>query len=179
MDRPPGCQSDGPALKAHRGKRLNFTPCGLSYGHLAQRARAAALAISDRRVGVSLAARARPPLGPPSLPSMTAAGFFPSSGFFWPVACCTMSKANVLVSRLVACFAMGSWSHRGREASRLRNFKLNHYRRERALHVPLRVTSSTFRRRVLPPRVGFAILSSGMLPAYRRPTRQKPGIFNT
>ena len=47
----------------------------LTAAHLAA---AAFLAISDRCFGVSLAALALPPFCPPSLPSSTAAGFFPS-----------------------------------------------------------------------------------------------------
>ena len=41
-----------------------------------QRTRTALRAISDLRSGESLAARALPPLRPPSLPKATAAGFF-------------------------------------------------------------------------------------------------------
>jgi hypothetical protein len=44
----------------------------------AQRAAAAFLAMAVRRIGVSFAALALPPLRPPSRPRVTAAGFF-----FW------------------------------------------------------------------------------------------------
>jgi hypothetical protein len=73
-----------------------------SFG-LAQRAAAAALAISCRCNGLSFAARAAPPLFPPSLPSATAAGFFclgvtGSSGAS-PVAISTISFASWFASR--------------------------------------------------------------------------------
>jgi len=54
---------------------LEVAYCSPLLPHLAT---AAFLAISDRCSGVSLAALAFPPFWPPSLPSSTAAGFFPS-----------------------------------------------------------------------------------------------------
>jgi ATP-dependent protease HslVU (ClpYQ) peptidase subunit len=49
-----------------------------SPNHFFQRARAAFLAIAERFLGESFAARARPPFDPPSLPRATAAGFLPA-----------------------------------------------------------------------------------------------------
>jgi hypothetical protein len=49
-----------------------------------QRARAARLAICDRFLGESFAARALPPFGPPSFPIATACGFFSRAGG-WPL----------------------------------------------------------------------------------------------
>ena len=49
-----------------------------------QRARAAFLAMSERRFALRLAALALPPFDPPSRPSATAAGFFsPLAVIFW------------------------------------------------------------------------------------------------
>jgi hypothetical protein len=48
---------------------------------LAQRALAAILAIADRRLALSFAALAFPPLEPPNFPSATAAGFLLRGGF--------------------------------------------------------------------------------------------------
>ena len=56
---------------------MTFCEC---HSDLFHRAAAAFLAIALRLVADSFAARALPPLAPPSRPSATAAGFFPSSG---------------------------------------------------------------------------------------------------
>lgn len=74
------------------------------YGYLIFHLDFAALrAISVRLLLVKAAARAGPPLAPPSLPRATAAGFFPSSAFVsggaFPVAMSTISFASWFESR--------------------------------------------------------------------------------
>jgi hypothetical protein len=68
-----------------------------------QRVAAAFLAISVRFFFDKLAARAFPPLSPPSRPSATAAGFFPSSvlvsGGAFPVAMSVINLASWFASR--------------------------------------------------------------------------------
>ncbi len=66
-----------------------------SYGVFFQRARAAFLAIADRRLAESLRALAAPPLRPPSFPRATAAGFL-AGGV--PVRAATASKAATFSS---------------------------------------------------------------------------------
>lgn len=73
------------------------------YDFFFQRAAAARLAISLLLFLLSMAARALPPISPPSLPKATAAGFLPSSGRSWgvdsPFASSTMALASWLMSR--------------------------------------------------------------------------------
>jgi len=76
----------------------------LGVSGLLHRASAAFLAISRRRSGVRLAARAGPPLAPPRRPSAAAWGFFSGRLGFWrsassPVASSTMLAASRLRSR--------------------------------------------------------------------------------
>jgi len=75
LPRPP------PAVKLNLSKAsgpsiYGFPSPRLARFALAQRARTAFLALSDRSWGVSLAALARPPFFPPFRPSATACGFF-------------------------------------------------------------------------------------------------------
>lgn len=67
---------------------------------------AAFVAIALRSKGVNFSARALPPFNPPLRPSATAAGSFSLAGAFCPVACWTMSKARVFVSRLLERLGM-------------------------------------------------------------------------
>lgn len=71
-------------------------------GYLPHLLRAAFLAIADRSLAVSFAARAGPPLIPPLRPRATAAGFLPSSvltSSTSPVAIAAMRWASWLGSR--------------------------------------------------------------------------------
>ena len=74
-----------------------FEMCGYYDWGLFQRASAAFFAMALRLAGVSAAARALPPLSPPSRPSVTAAGFLAGSGGsslgIAPVARWTISNA--------------------------------------------------------------------------------------
>jgi hypothetical protein len=98
-----------PALAQHiyalLGEEYNDASADAGYYLVPQRALAAFLAIADRFRGDSAAARAAPPLAPPSFPSATAAGFFPAflSGngdpsHFSPMACSTTRRATLAKS---------------------------------------------------------------------------------
>ena len=105
-----------------------------------QRFLAAFLAISDRRAAESFAARARPPLSPPSLPSATAAGFFSGSvgevGRL-PVTAFTTENAVVFRSGLELERLGMPYAATGTEAAlvdfHFPGFKLTHYRSMRHL----------------------------------------------
>jgi len=101
---------------------------------LLHRAAAPRFAIADRSSGVSFAARAFPPLAPPSFPKATAAGFFSGpfgagSGAASPVAMSTTILASWFGSRgMLERFCMLRLWASGSEASTAVPLKLRHYR---------------------------------------------------
>jgi len=89
-----------------------------SYGVLTlclHRAAAAFFAISERRAGDKAAALAGPPLGPPSLPKATAAGFFPVSASMRSKTFLASSTGSVVLERLgmVTLSQVETWKSRG------------------------------------------------------------------